>query len=134
MKDFLVLFSIFVRKKLTVNKNVSFTDYASRFWLEDPSKLAINPKTENNVRICSQYVIQHLFIEAELFFLSSLLTNPSFMSISSLVLYLWQFSFIRDLPEIQKLEICPSGFCTKSGDCRTLEISNLSRTFQMKFC
>ena len=38
------------------------------------------------------------------FLLSSLVTGPSFMSISSLALELWQFSFVRDWPEIdQKL-------------------------------
>ena len=36
----------------------------------------------------------------DLFLLSNLVTGPSFMSISSLVLELWQFSFIRDWPEI----------------------------------
>ena len=38
-------------------------------------------------------------------FLSGLVTSPSFMSISSLVLELWQFLFIRDWPEIWKSEI-----------------------------
>ena len=39
-----------------------------------------------------------------LFLLSSLVTALSFMSISSLILDLWQFPFIRELPEIKKLE------------------------------
>ena len=39
-----------------------------------------------------------------LFLLKSLITGPSFMPISSLVLELWQFSFIRDWPDIQNLE------------------------------
>ena len=47
-----------------------------------------------------------------LFLLSSLVTGRSFMSISSLVLELWQFSFIRDWPEIRKSEIPPSDFET----------------------
>ena len=38
---------------------------------------------------------------------SSLVTGPSLMSISSMVLELWQFSFTRDWPEIQKSEIPP---------------------------
>ena len=37
-----------------------------------------------------------------LFLLSSLVTCPSLMSIWSLVLELWQFSFIKDWPEIRK--------------------------------
>ena len=40
------------------------------------------------------------FFDVVIFLLSILVTGPSFMSISSLVLELWQFSFIRDWPEI----------------------------------
>ena len=36
------------------------------------------------------------------FLLSGLVTGPSFMSISSQVLEIWQFTFIRDWPEIRK--------------------------------
>ena len=45
----LVLFSIFVRQKVTVNENVSFTDYTSGFRLPNCSKLAINPKNDKVV-------------------------------------------------------------------------------------
>ena len=48
------------------------------------------------------------FFDVVLFFLSSLVTDPNFMSISFLVLELRQFSFIRDWPEIRKLEILTS--------------------------
>ena len=48
------------------------------------------------------------------------------MSISSLVLELRQFSFIRDWPEIQKLEILPSRFFQISGDWGELRIPNLA--------
>ena len=61
-----------------------------------------------------------------LFLLSSLVTGPSFMSISSLVLELWQFLFIRDWPEIQKFEIPPSEFCSISGDWGRQVIQNLA--------
>ena len=74
-----------------------------------------------------------VFFEVVLFLLSSLVTGPSFMSISSLVLELWQFSFIRDWPEIRKLEIPPSEFCPISGGWGEFEISNLARTFLIKF-
>ena len=40
------------------------------------------------------------FFDVVSFFLSGLVTGPSFMSISSLVLELRQFSFIRNWPEI----------------------------------
>ena len=72
------------------------------------------------------------FFDVVLFLLSSLVTGPSFMSMSSLVLELWQFSFIRDWPEIRKLDISPSEFCPISGDRRELVIPNLARMSQMK--
>ena len=57
-----------------------------------------------------------IFFDVVLFFLSSLVTGPNFMSISSLVLELWQFSFVRDWPEIRRLEIPPPEFFPISGD------------------
>ena len=68
-----------------------------------------------------------IFFYVVLFLLSGLVTGPSFMSISSLVLELWQFSFIRDSPEIRKLEIPLSEFCPTSGDWSELWIPNLAR-------
>ena len=67
------------------------------------------------------------FFDVVLFLLSSLVTGPSFMSISSLVLKLWQFSFIRDWPEIRKSEIPLSEFCPIFGDWGELSIPNLAR-------
>ena len=52
MLDFLLLFSVFVRSKVTVSKTVSFTDYASGIQLPDCSKLSINRKNDNEVTIC----------------------------------------------------------------------------------
>ena len=54
------------------------------------------------------------------------------MSISSLVLELWQFSFIWDWPEIRKSEISPSEFCPISRDWGELLIPNLARMFLVK--
>ena len=67
------------------------------------------------------------FFDVVLFLLSSLVTGPSFMSISSLVLELWQFSFVRDWPEIRKSEIPTSEFFPISGDWGELWIPNLAR-------
>ena len=67
-----------------------------------------------------------------LFLLSSLVTGPSFMSISLPVLELRQFSFIRDWPEIRKSEIHPSEFCSICGDWGELGIRNLAQIFLMK--
>ena len=75
---------------------------------------------------------RQIFFNVVLFFLSSLVTGPDFMSISSLVLGLWQFSFIRDWPEIRKSDITPSEFCPISGDRGELGIPNLARMSLMK--
>ena len=43
------------------------------------------------------------FFGVLLILLSSVITGPSFMSILSMVLELWQFSFTRNWPETQKI-------------------------------
>ena len=68
-----------------------------------------------------------IFFDIALLLLSILVTGPSFMSISSLVLELWQIFFIRDWPEIRESEIPPSEFCPISGDWDKLWIPNLAR-------
>ena len=65
------------------------------------------------------------FFDTVFFLLSNLVIVSSFMSISSLVLELYQFSFIRDWPEIWKSEIPPSEFFSISKDWGELEIPNL---------
>ena len=69
-------------------------------------------------------------LDSGFFFLLILFTGQSFISISSLVLELWRFLFIKDWPEIRKLEITPSEFCPISRD--KLEIPNLARLFTLK--
>ena len=61
VRDFLVLFSVFVRQKVTINENVSFTDYVSRIRLPDSSKLAINRKNDNDVKIFRHDIIVKIF-------------------------------------------------------------------------
>ena len=73
------------------------------------------------------------FFDVVLFLLSSLVTGPSFISISSLVLELWQFLFIRDWPEIRKSEIPPSEFCQISRDWGEQRLPNLAWTLLIKF-
>ena len=82
----------------------SFTDYASRVWLLNYSKLAINRKKDDDVTIYRHDVTVNIFWG---FFdsLFKFVTGQSFMSISSLVLELWKFSFTRDWSEIRKSEI-----------------------------
>ena len=92
----------------------------------DCSKLAKNPKNDNDVTIF-RHDVNVNFFDVVLFLLSSLVTGPSFMSMSSLVLELWQFSFKRDWPEIRKSEIPLSEFCPIFGDWGELSIPNLAR-------
>ena len=66
------------------------------------------------------------FFDVVFFLLSFLVTDPSFMSILSLVLELWQFSFIRDWLEIRKSEIPTSEFFPIPGDWGELWIRNLA--------
>ena len=90
----------------------------------DCSKLAQNPKNVNDVTIF-RHDANVNFFDVILFLLSGLATGQSVMSISPLVLELWQFSFIRHWPEIRKSEIPPSEFCLISEDWGKLWIPNL---------
>ena len=51
VRGFLVLFSVFVRQKVTVTENIIFADSVSGIWSLDCSKLAKNPKNNNGVTI-----------------------------------------------------------------------------------
>ena len=53
-----------------------------------------------------------IFFDVVVFPLPSLIAGSSFISTSLLVLDLWQFSFVRDWPEIRKSKILPSKFCS----------------------
>ena len=68
-----------------------------------------------------------------LFFLSILVTSLSFMSISSFLLELWQFPFIRDWPEVWKSKIPLSEFYPISGNWVKLGMPNLTRRSTIKF-
>ena len=96
--------------------------------VKDYSKLATNSKNGNGIKIFWDDVI-----DVVLFLLSSLVTGPSLMSKSSLVLELWQFLFISDWSEIWKSEIPSSEFCSISGDWGKERIPNLART-SLKKC
>ena len=97
----------------------------SGIWLLDCSKLAINWKNDNDVTI-SDMTSPSNFFDVVFFLLWVLVTGLSFMSISSLFLELWQFSVIRDWPDIWKSEIPPSEFCPISGDWDKLRIPDLA--------
>ena len=65
-----MLFSVFIRKKVTVTENITFADSMSGIRSPDYSKVVKNPKNDNDVTISRHDV------------------NVKFMSISSLVLEL----------------------------------------------
>ena len=52
MKDFSVVFSVFVRYKINVNENITFADYTSGIRQPDCSKLAVNWKNGIDVTTC----------------------------------------------------------------------------------
>ena len=70
-----------------MNENIIFTGYESRIRLLDCSKFAVNWKNSNGATIFRHGVIVNFFDDV-LFLSSKLVTSPSFMSISSLVLEL----------------------------------------------
>ena len=51
VRDFLVLFPVFVRQKITVTENLTFADSVSGIRPPDCSKLTRNPKSDNDVTI-----------------------------------------------------------------------------------
>ena len=87
VRYFLVLFEVFVRQKVTFTENITFTDSVSGIRPPDCSKLAKNLEIHNDITI-SDMMASSTFSDVALFLLSSLVTGPSFMSISSLVLEL----------------------------------------------
>ena len=57
-----------------------------------------------------------IFLDVVVFLLSKLVTGPNFMSMSWLVLEVWQILFTKDCREIRKSEIQPSEFSSISED------------------
>ena len=112
------MFSVFCKMK---EYYITFTGYAVRLWSKI-GKMTVMSQFSDMTSSSSFFNVVSLLP-------SSLVTGSSFMTISSLVLELWQFSFIRDWPEIQKLEIPPSKFWPVSE----LEMPNLTRLYLVKW-
>ena len=74
-----------------------------------------------------------IFLRLLCFSCQFLVTGPSFMSISWLVLELWKLLFITDRPEIRNLEIPTSVFCPISGDWGKLHIPNFAQMYPIMF-
>ena len=99
--------------------------------LPDCSKLAINRKNGNDIKICWHDVIVKFFLTLFVCLLKFSYWYKFHLDIitSSGVMTIY---FVRDWPEIQKLKIPPSEFCPISGDWGMLEIPNLVGMFLMK--
>ena len=101
---------------LSVCKRKGYCYWKCKFYrFSDYSNSVINQENNNDITIYWHDVIVN-FLDVVLLALSKLVTGPRFMLISSLVLELWQFSFIRVWPEIRKSKIPSSEFCPISGD------------------
>ena len=87
VRDSILLFPVFVRQKVTDDENVSCTEYKYGPLLSNCSRLTINPKNDNEVTNSAITPSSDFFGIAVIFF-SSLVTGPSFTSISLLVLEL----------------------------------------------
>ena len=61
VRDFLVLFSVFVREKVPITEKITFADSVSGIRPPDCSKLAKNPKNDNDVIIFRHDVNIKLF-------------------------------------------------------------------------
>ena len=96
-------------------------------WLLHCSKLAKNQKSDNDITICWHEYHRHFFFFFFNVFLVKFNYRSKFHAKSLLVLELWQFLFIRDWLEIQKLEMLPSEFSPITGDWGNLGIPNLTQ-------
>ena len=103
----------------------------SRIRLPDCLELVVNRKKFNDLLIFWRDVIVK-FLEVVLFLLSCSVTGPSLMSISSLVLELCQFSYIKDSSKIWKSEIPSSEFSLIYGDWGEFEIPSLAQMSLIK--
>ena len=89
VRGFLVLFSGLVKQKVAINEIIRTTDHASGIRLPGCSHLATYWNNHDGVIISRHNIIVNFF-DVFMFLLSSLVTDPSFMSISLLVLELLQ--------------------------------------------
>ena len=87
VRDFLVLFSGFVRQKATLTEKFFFADSVSGIRLQFTPNWPKNQKMTMTLQF-SDMTPQLDIFDIDFFLLSSLVTCPSFMSISSLVLEL----------------------------------------------
>ena len=128
VRDFLVLFYVFVRQKVIITENITFADSVSRIRSSNYSKLTKNPKNEYDVThdVIVKFFWRCFVSLAKFSYWSKFHVNAITGS------GIWQFSFIRDWPEIWKSEIPPSEFCPISGDWVELWIPDFARMSLIK--
>ena len=113
--------ALWILLNVIIKKKKCFTDYACGIRLPDSSKLAINWKNNNKLRICWNYVIGKFF------------KLPCFSGQLSLVnLFLISAFLVNNWPEMQKSEIPLYEFCQISGDWSKLWITHFAQMFLMK--
>ena len=127
------MFSVLLRKKITVNENISFIDYASGIWFPDCSKLAINWK----IAMTSQFSeMMSSFADAVYWLCFVFLVNLSYwpnfhvniITGSGVVTIFFYKGLTRNLENGNT----PFEFCPISGDWGELEVPNLARTSPIK--
>ena len=62
VKDFLVLFAVIVKQKVAISENITFAGSVSRIRPQDCSKLANNPKNDNDVTTFRHDTIVKVFL------------------------------------------------------------------------
>ena len=126
VRDFLLLFSVFVRKRVTITENITFTDSVSGIWPSDCSELTKNKKNDNevtifrhdvNVKFFSRYFVFLVKFSYWSKFHVNIITGSGVMKIF----------FYKGSPEIRKSELPPSELCPIPGDWDKLWIPNLAR-------
>ena len=104
---------------MKINENISFTDHSFEIRLSDCSKLPIIRKNKKTLEFAGMTPSSNFFwlccVSLVKFGCWSRV-HVNIMWLMILVLQLWQFSFIRDWPEIRKFEMPPSEFCPIFGD------------------
>ena len=84
VRDFLVLFSVFVKQKVTITENITFADSVSGIRPPYCSKFTKKSEKGQLRQKFFDMTLTSTFFDVVLFLWSNLATGPTFMSISSL--------------------------------------------------
>ena len=104
----------------------------SGIWLQDSCKLAINWKKDNEVTISWVDVIVKIFWRCLVSLVKFSYWVKFYVNIKTDSGAIWQFSFIKDWPEIWKSEIPSSEFYPISGDWGKVALAHLAQMFLIK--